>query len=303
MATYQQIFAEYQLLCQPTATNALESLIKKYLELLSAKTNRNVIAYYSGFLSAPNSNGIQVNDDDKNGFMITCKGLDRAKGLDLILHTPGGDIAATESIVYYLRQMFGADIRAIVPLTAMSAGTMIACACKEILMGKHSNLGPIDPQFNGLPTHGVLEEFAKAKEEIIADPRLIPLWQTIISKYHPTFLGECEHALIWSKEIVCSWLESGMFEGDANKNITAKTITEKLSDHKQTRTHARHISIDECKAIGLKIVDIESDQSLQDSILAAHHCFMVAFSTNANLVKLITNQNGDLHFRAFAPRA
>lgn len=33
------------------------------------------------------------------------------QGLDLILHTPGGDIAATESLVYYLKKLFGNDIR------------------------------------------------------------------------------------------------------------------------------------------------------------------------------------------------
>ena len=42
--------------------------------------------------------------------------------------------------------MFGTDIRAIVPQLALSAGTMVALACKEIIMGKHSSLGPIDPQ-------------------------------------------------------------------------------------------------------------------------------------------------------------
>jgi len=43
--------------------------------------------------------------------MSACNGLeDRSKGLDLILHTPGGDIAATESLVDYLHKMFD-DIR------------------------------------------------------------------------------------------------------------------------------------------------------------------------------------------------
>ena len=43
--------------------------------------------------------------------MSDCNGLeDRSKGLDLILHTPGGDIAATESLVDYLHKMFD-DIR------------------------------------------------------------------------------------------------------------------------------------------------------------------------------------------------
>ena len=37
-------------------------------------------------------------------------GLDKSKGLDIILHTPGGNTAATESIVTYLRSLFGNDI-------------------------------------------------------------------------------------------------------------------------------------------------------------------------------------------------
>ncbi|MHB1126932.1 MAG: hypothetical protein ACYC2T_08230 [Bacillota bacterium] len=52
--------------------------------------------------------------------------MDRSKGLDLILHTPGGEIAATESLVDYLRSMFGSDIRAIVPQIAMSCGLWVS---------------------------------------------------------------------------------------------------------------------------------------------------------------------------------
>jgi ClpP class serine protease len=76
-----------------------------------------------------------VNDKDKNAFMVNIHKLDRSKGLDLILHTPGGDLAATESIVDYLHSMFGLNIRAIIPQISMSAGTLIALSCKEIVMG------------------------------------------------------------------------------------------------------------------------------------------------------------------------
>lgn len=50
----------------------------------------------------PNNPGNAINDKDKAAFMLNVHGLDRSKGLDLILHTPGGDLAATESIVDYL---------------------------------------------------------------------------------------------------------------------------------------------------------------------------------------------------------
>ena len=131
------------------AKSAVDIVRRKYLKSLHKKTGRNVIAYYSGWLSNPAAFGIDVNDEDKAAFMMAIHGLDKDKGLDLILHTPGGGIAAAESLVDYLRRIFGGDIRAIVPHLAMSAGTMIACACKSIVMGKHSNLGPIDPQLGG----------------------------------------------------------------------------------------------------------------------------------------------------------
>jgi ClpP class serine protease len=54
------------------------------------------------------------------GFMTAVNKLDKSKGLDLILHTPGGEINATEQIVFYLRKIFKGDIRAIVPHLAMS---------------------------------------------------------------------------------------------------------------------------------------------------------------------------------------
>ena len=77
---------------------------------------------------------------------MTCiHGMDCSKGLDLVLHTTGGSPAAAEAIVNYLRAKFGNDIRVIVPQLAMSAGTMIACSAKQIIMGKQSSLGPIDP--------------------------------------------------------------------------------------------------------------------------------------------------------------
>ena len=78
---------------------------------------------------------IAISDGDKNGFMTTIHQLKREEGLDLLLHTPGGSMAATKSLVAYLRNMFEGNIRAFVPQIAMSAGTMTACSCSEIFMG------------------------------------------------------------------------------------------------------------------------------------------------------------------------
>lgn len=272
---------------------------RRYLSALAQRTGRNVIVYYSGWLSKPPVQGIAICDDDKNGFMNTVHRLDRSRGLDLILHTPGGDIAATESLVHYLREMFGKDIRAIVPQIAMSAGTMIACSCKEIILGKQSNLGPIDPQLNGVAAQAVIDEFEEAVKEVGLNPAAIPIWQAIIGKYHPTFIGECKRAIGWSQDIVGRWLKTGMFDGEDGAEQKAAQIVAKLSDHEDTKTHSRHIHLSDCVSMGLRVFQLENDPELQDLVLSVHHACMHTFSMT-NAYKFVENHEGVAYFRMHA---
>ena len=278
--------------------NPLDSIRRKYLATMREYTGRNVIAYYSAFLQKPRNN-IAINDNDVNALMQAVYGLDKTEGLDLILHTPGGDLAATESIVVYLRSLFGKDIRAFVPQIAMSAGTMIALSCKEIVMGKQSNIGPIDPQFGGVSCAGVIDEFEKAKEEIKKDPSCAALWQVIISKYHPTFLGDCQNAIDWSSKMVTEWLCSNMLSGNRDTKKTANKIVDKIGSHRETFNHSKHIHIDECKELGIKVVPLESldnraigeCKDLQDCVLSLHHAYMLSFS-HSKVVKIVENHLG-----------
>ncbi|MFZ6008933.1 MAG: SDH family Clp fold serine proteinase [Bacteroidota bacterium] len=273
---------------QKNATQSLDLVRRKYLKALHEHTKRNVIAYYSGWLQKPNQLDTTINDKDKNALMVTIHKLDRKKGLDLILHTPGGDLAATESIVDYIKSMFGKDIRAIIPQISMSAGTMIALSCKSIMMGKQSNLGPIDPQMGGVACQAVIDEFNKAVKDIKSNPASAPLWQVIIAKYNPTFLGACQHAITWSEKMVHAWLEDNMCSGDAGK---AEKILKEISDHNTNKSHSRHISKEKCEAIGLTIESLEKDQQLQDLILTIHHSFMHSF-TQSSALKVVENHLG-----------
>lgn len=275
-------------------TDSLDYVRRRYLDIFHRATGRNVIAYYSGFLQRPDINETAIGDNDKNGFMNAINKLDRRHGLDLILHTPGGDLAAAESLVDYIKQMFGNDVRAIIPQIAMSAGTMIACSCNTIVMGKQSNLGPIDPQFRGIPASGVVEEFQRAYDEVKLDRDKIVIWQPILAKYHPTFLGECEKSIAWSKEIVTKWLTDNMLSGADNATDKAKSIVDYLSSHGDTKSHSRHIGIDDCASIGLNILRMEDagwGPDLQDVVLTIHHAFMHTFS-NSDSVKIIENHLG-----------
>ncbi|SDQ01039.1 Serine dehydrogenase proteinase [Mucilaginibacter sp. OK268] len=268
--------------------NPFDIVRRKYLKKINEVTGRNIIAYYSGWLQKPGAPDAAINDKDKSGFMLAIHKLDKTQGLDLILHTPGGDLAATESLVDYLYSIFGKDIRVIVPQISMSAGTMIALSSKEIIMGNHSNLGPIDPQFNGVACQAVVNEFEEAIESIKAVPQSVALWQVIIGKYHPTFLGACKQAIQWSEKMVSAWLAFNMCEGNQER---VDKIMNAFSNHKEQYSHARHISKGICLEVGVNISSLEDDQVFQEAVLTTHHLYMHTFS-NTNAVKIIENQNG-----------
>jgi hypothetical protein len=158
-------------------------------------------------------------------------------------------------------------------------------------MGKHSSLGPIDPQVAGIPAHGIIEEFARARDEIVANNAAIPLWQPIIAKYSPTLIGECQKAIDWSRTMVNQWMANGMFVGEADALARAKKVVDELGDHALTLSHSRHVSIDQAKALGIQVTDLESDPKLQDAVLSVHHaCIQTLDATNA--YKIIENHRG-----------
>jgi ATP-dependent protease ClpP protease subunit len=300
MADWSDILNELQ-----KSRGDFDGIRRKYLRRLQNHTKRNVIAYYSGWLQKPGAPNLGINDLDKNAFMATMKGLDRSVGLDLVLHTPGGDVAATESIIDYLTTMFE-DIRVVVPQLAMSGGTMIACSANSILMGKHSSLGPIDPQFmtpyGQVAAHGVLEEFQKAHEEITADQTKVFVWQPIISKYTPTLIGECQKAMDWAEIIARERLAARMLASIANDTERCQKVNgiiEKLGNHSVSLSHARHLSYEKCDEMGLVVERLEDDRVLQELVLSVHHAMMHTLASTL-ATKVVENHKGSAYIQQAA---
>lgn len=270
---------------------SLDDLRTKYISRLSQKTGRNVIAYYSGWLKPGKTQNIDINDSDLTGFMNAIKGLNAAQGLDLILHTPGGNPTATEGIVKYLHSKFGNDIRVIVPQMAMSAGTMLACSAQLIIMGKHSCLGPIDPQYGGVPAYNIVNEFQQAKSELDNNVHAKTFWELQLKKYPAAFLYTVLDAINLSSALVSDWLTQYMFESDnpAETKKKVRKIVNKLNTN--NKSHSRHFTVDFCKELGLNVIELETDQELQELVLSVHHAFVITIDSTA-VTKLIENQNG-----------
>ena len=287
MNSWSELLNEYQKQITPANPNAgVQFLAKKkneFIKELSRKTGRNTILYFSAFMHKPSIADASINDKDVNAFMENVHNMDRSKGLDLILHTPGGDLAATEQIINYLRSAFNGDIRAIVPQMSMSAGSMIAVSCKSVMMGRQSCLGPFDPQLNGAPCQSVINEFYAAVKDVEQQPASLGLWQTIISKLTPAFLTQCQQADKLAGELTEMILSDKGFDTDTQKRI--KTVFSQNSDSK---IHNRHINRDKCKSAGLDIIDLEENQEIQDLVLGIHHACMI-LSEQSSVLKIVEN--------------
>lgn len=291
MPTWEGVLSEIKTCAAKNQPSPYDLVRYKYLKKLFGYTGRNVISYYSGWLTKPTAWNSDINDLDIQGFMGAVNGLDCSKGLDLILHTPGGSPTAAESIVYYLRSKFS-DIRVIVPQMAMSAGTMIACAADSIVMGFHSSLGPVDPQINGIPAYNIINEFEQARKELADDPKNISYWKLLLDKYRPAMVKLAYDSIKLSDELLKKWLSDYMFSdlGEKKKLSVIKKISSKLNENDNSKTHGRHFNIDFCKEIGLNVERLEDDNNLQDIVLSLHHSNMLTLSSAA-AVKIIENHN------------
>ena len=79
-----------------------------------------------------------------------------------------------------------------------------------------------------------------------------------------------------------------LFRSDPQCSAKAAKVVKYLSDHDNTKTHARHLTIDEAESIGLKVVKLETNQVVQDLVLTTHHAFMHTFA-NSKAVKIMEN--------------
>jgi len=74
------------------------------------------------------------------------------------------------------------------------------------------------------------------------------------------------------------WLRSGVFKDDPNADLKATRIIQELGDRAITKSHSRHILPGAAQNLGLNILPLESDQSLQDAVLSVHHATILTMS-------------------------
>ncbi len=281
----------------PTNRAILDVLRREALSDLANYTGSNVILYASAHLQKPEAQStLSIRGEDMEGFMETCYGL-QGDSLDLVLHSPGGTAEAAEAIVTYLRSKF-AKLRVFVPHEAMSAATMMACAADEIVLGKQSYLGPIDPQFllpsavnpavvHSIPAGAILDQFEGIKKECKADKANLPAYIPMLQQYGPALLEQCKNAQKLSERLVTTWLGRWMLSNEPDKSKAGR-IAKELASHQAHLAHGRPLCREYLLGLGLNVVPLEEDQKLQDKVLTIYHAAMHTFNLTP-AAKIIEN--------------
>ncbi|MDH5667749.1 MAG: hypothetical protein OEY86_07050 [Nitrospira sp.] len=310
MPTWGEILKEVNVSVKERRTQGLgpdlDGIRLKYLQRLHQLTGRAVISYMSGWQQGKNGISLSVEGQDVHGLMECCYQV-KSRELDLILHSPGGSPEAAEQMIEYLRTQFD-HIRAIVPLQAKSAATMMALGCDEILLGHHSELGPIDPQIlvfvpegrRYAPAHAIMRDFERAKKECKDDVGSLPAWTPILRSYAGGLIEFCHQQVLLSMEVVENWLVRYMLAHhdlgipEAERRPKARSIAEWFGSEEtydKFHTHGRPLRQPELKEVGLRVRRLEDDNDLQDAVLSVMHANEITFS-NGNALKIIENHEG-----------
>jgi ClpP class serine protease len=173
-----------------------------------------------------------IDIDDSEAVLRAIELTDPSVPIDLVIHTPGGLVLASEQIARALVQHQG-KVTVIVPHYAMSGGTMIALAADEILMSPSAVLGPVDPQLGGYPAASILAAVERKDINELDDQTLI-------------FADMAAKARAQVKEFLVDILT-----GNGMDRVRAEELAVMLSDGRWT--HDYPITVDKVRELGLPV--------------------------------------------------
>jgi ClpP class serine protease len=207
-------------------TRALSDLQKKRGTRVIAMIHRQETV---GVLGVPFYRFIDI--EDSEAVLRAIRLTDDATPIDLVLHTPGGLVLASEQIAYALKRHPG-KVTVIVPHYAMSGGTLLALAADEILMDPSAVLGPVDPQLGDMPAASLIRVVEKKPLERLDDRTLV-------------LADVAEKAVRHMKQVVRDLLTERMGQKDAD------SLAEELAGGHYT--HDDPITVDEARQLGLPV--------------------------------------------------
>jgi ClpP class serine protease len=213
----------------------LEASRLRLLKSIETKRGTRVIAMIHreetlALLGFPLARYIDIHDSEE--VLRAIKLTDPNLPIDLILHTPGGLVLATEQIAMALCRHPG-KVTVFVPHYAMSGGTLLALAADEIIMDENAVLGPVDPQLGQWPANSILKVVEQKQANNVEDETLI-------------MADIARKAVGQIRSLIINILSHGQMPHDK-----AETLAEMLSSG--IWTHDYPIGVSDAKEMGLTV--------------------------------------------------
>ncbi len=195
------------------------------------------------------------------------------EGFALLLSSPGGHGLAAERIIKVCRAYGGkSGYKVIVPGKAKSAATIVCFGANEVIMGRTSELGPIDPQIRikegeeqkSFSLFNVVKSYDNLFDRAVKEKGNLQPYLQQLARYDEREIEECRSVLALSEDMAVKALETGMMSGLGKGNARREEIRKRIGvflSPEEVKVHGRAIYADEARKCGLnvRIEDVKSD--------------------------------------------
>jgi len=238
---------------------------KNIIVELEKELKKTVVVFFTSFVYP-----VMIEDNDADIIEGVLQKSDNSKGIALIINSPGGLGLSAERIINICRHYSGTkEYWALVPNKAKSAATMICLGASKIIMGKTSELGPIDPQIstfiNGerkvFSACNIVESYEKLFNKAVRAKGNLEPYLLQLSNYDEREIIEYRTAIELSEDIAIQALHTGMLKGET-KEVIRNKIDVFLKPAKK-KAHGRPIYPEEIEnSCGLNVEILEPINSI-----------------------------------------
>lgn len=178
-----------------------------------------------------------------------CSGVSK---LFLLIESPGGEVASSYKIAYFLRTHY-TNITTFIPHRAASGGTLIALSSNEIVMGELSHLTPIDTQVPYADTRVSVNRMNSALARLVQyyekkRPSQVPFpYQAMVDKLDPIIYDDWNAKINAMMEYAIELLSKAGYQTKDTINILKNFILTEFP-------HSFVIHRDKARGYGVKVV-------------------------------------------------
>lgn len=203
---------------------------KKFQEYLLQEFDKSGLSKEYNLLVLFDDSTMLKSDADKIYNAATT--FKKDKPILLILYSGGGVPGSAYLIGKLCREYSNGKLVIVIPRFAKSAATLLCCAANEIHMGSLSELGPIDPQINGMPALGLKNSIEHIAELVTENPTSSDMFAKYLQlSIEPIQIGYYERVAESAMQYAENLLNTHKENLPKSANLIANELVYKYKDH------------------------------------------------------------------------